>query len=204
MAYLWKNLKCSLTACECQISTPSLAFARCKWTCSLTARECQINTPSLVFARCKWTLKIFSQVFTYSARMLYYIYFFPSFYQVREARLGPVASHQRKLASFCRLKSPTYRRSIEWLALFFLIFCSISIVMDWLENLQLLEMWMGMPWNFLCSSFLVGGGSGWVPMVVTCHAIFYYMWDDVGYPTKTEFLFFGLLIFWFWEEPKSN
>ena len=72
MAYLWKNLKCSLTARECQISTPSLAFARCKWTCSLTARKCQINTPSLVFARCKWTLKIFSQVFTYNARMLYY------------------------------------------------------------------------------------------------------------------------------------
>ena len=41
-------------------------------------------------------------------------------------------------------------------------------------------------------------------MVVTCHAIFYYMWDDVGYPTKTEFGFFGLLIFWFWEETKSN
>ena len=42
--------------------------------CSLTAREYQTRCVNLAFARCKWTLKIFSQVFTYSARMLYYIW----------------------------------------------------------------------------------------------------------------------------------
>ena len=34
---------CSLTVCECQISTPCLAFARCKWTVVLKWNELTVH-----------------------------------------------------------------------------------------------------------------------------------------------------------------